>query len=93
MIFHKYYVHVHWRHMELLIVYVSRNLKILRIRSLYIFLAYNKENVIIMILLYLGQFEVVRTGPNLSAIKLKNIAQPQYFLAVIGGYIVGYVSC
>lgn len=36
------------------------------------------------------QFEVVRTGPNLSAIKLRNMAQPQYHLAIIGGYVVGY---
>ena len=39
-----------------------------------------------------GQFEVIRAGPNLSAIKLRNVAQPQYHLAVIGGYFVGYVS-
>lgn len=36
------------------------------------------------------QFEVMRSGPNLSAIKLRNVAQPQYHLAVIGGYFVGY---
>ena len=34
---------------------------------------------------------MLRTGPNQSAIKLKNVAQPQYYLAVIGGYLVGYV--
>ena len=39
-----------------------------------------------------GQFEVLRTGPNLSAIKLRNVGQPQYYLAIIGGYLVGYVS-
>lgn len=36
------------------------------------------------------QFQVMRAGPNLSAIKLRNVAQPQYHLAVIGGYFVGY---
>jgi hypothetical protein len=36
------------------------------------------------------QFQVLRTGPNQSAIKLKNVAQPQYYIAVIGGYLVGY---
>jgi hypothetical protein len=36
------------------------------------------------------QFEVLRTGPNKSAIKLRNVAQPQCYVAVFGGYLVGY---
>ena len=35
---------------------------------------------------------VLRAGPSLSSIKLMNVAQPQYYIAVIGGYLVGYVS-
>ena len=34
---------------------------------------------------------MIRTGPNLTAIKLRNVGQPQYYLAVVGGYFVGYV--
>ena len=55
---------------------------------------YTHVNIFVGSVVYInsGQFEVLRTGPNLSAIKLRNVAQPHCHLAVIGGYFVGYVS-
>ena len=38
------------------------------------------------------EFTVVSAGQGRSAIKLRNVAQPHFHLAVVNGYFVGYVS-
>ena len=38
------------------------------------------------------EFVVVAALRDGSAIKLRNVAQPQYHLAIVNGYFVGYVS-
>ncbi len=42
--------------------------------------------------LFAGQFDVLSAGPGSNAIKLRNYAQPRFFLAITGGYLIGYVS-
>ena len=38
------------------------------------------------------EFTVVSAAQGRSAIKLRNVAQPHFHLAIINGYFVGYVS-
>ena len=38
------------------------------------------------------EFVVTAAAKGGSAIKLRNVAQPHFYLAVINGYFVGYVS-
>lgn len=38
------------------------------------------------------EFVVVSAAQGGSAIKLRNVAQPHFHLAIINGYFVGYVS-
>ena len=38
------------------------------------------------------EFTVVSATKGGSAIKLRNVAQPHFYLAIINGYFVGYVS-
>jgi hypothetical protein len=37
--------------------------------------------------------EFTVAGGTNSALKFRNVAQPQYYLAIVNGYTVGYVSC
>ncbi len=39
-----------------------------------------------------GQFEVVQSQYSAAAIKLRNLAYPQFYLAIVNGYFIGNVS-
>ena len=38
------------------------------------------------------EFTVAASAGNNSAIKFRSVSQPQFYLAIINGYTVGYVS-
>ena len=38
------------------------------------------------------EFTVVSAAQGGSAIKLRNVAQPHFYLGIVNGYFVGYVS-